>query len=74
MNNKVTIIIQLGGKPKGDKTTKIRCPACSARLLDTPENVIMEVVSSSASDDTPAEYYMKCWKCGSSIGIQKVNR
>jgi len=56
---------------------QLKCPVCEARIADTENTVTtrMKVIAGSGDpliDRRRADYYLKCKKCKSNIGIWKI--
>lgn len=56
---------------------QLRCPVCDARIADTEDTVTTEVKlivgkESPLINKRRADYYLKCKKCKSNIGIWKI--
>ncbi len=52
---------------------QIKCPICNRRLIDAEESVESEVRVFNPAETWKADYYFKCWKCKSNIGLKKLN-
>jgi len=56
---------------------QLKCPVCSARIADT-DNMVTTKMKVIGRNESPlvnrwrADYYLKCRKCKSNIGIQKI--
>lgn len=51
---------------------QIKCPICNRRLIDAEESVESEVRVFNPAETWKADYYLKCWKCKSNIGLKKT--
>ncbi len=52
---------------------QLGCPLCGSRIIDADEKVKSEVRAYKQAKKWKADYYMKCWKCKSNIGLKKLN-
>jgi hypothetical protein len=54
---------------------QLYCPSCKkGRIIDADIRIESRLFKrESLSKDEPADYYIKCWKCGCEIGIKKVS-
>lgn len=54
-------------------TVTIVCPTCGSRLCDADSQVIVrtKITRNKINKKCPADYYIKCWKCKTTIGIKK---
>jgi phage FluMu protein Com len=53
---------------------QLRCPICNRRLIDAEVNIETELRAFDPAMVWKADYYLKCWKCKSSIGLKKINK
>lgn len=50
--------------------SQLVCPRCGRRVLDTDSTVINDVRVIRQLEKWKADYYIKCWKCSSHLGIR----
>lgn len=51
---------------------RLKCPICSARLIDEAEHIKSEVRAIKQNQDWQADYFTKCWHCKNEIGIKRL--
>ena len=60
------------------RKTTVMCPHCGRRLIDAENGVRTQTKEIDTYDErSPKErwtpdYYIKCWKCHSTIGYRKI--
>ena len=57
-------------------TSIIVCPTCGRRLCDANSQVVVKTkikkITTIENEETnPADYYIKCWNCKTTVGIKK---
>ena len=54
-------------------TVSIVCPTCGRRICDADSQVVIrtKITREKSNKKYPADYYIKCWKCKTTIGIKK---
>jgi len=53
---------------------QIKCPACGSRVCDTNSRVFVRTRITREPKklrEYSADYYIKCWKCKTTIGLTK---
>ncbi len=52
----------------------IICPRCGRRLVDTHVTNETEAKILTPNLDWLPDFYLKCWKCSSKVGIKVINK
>jgi len=51
--------------------TQLKCPKCGRRVIDTENGVKTEIRVIQDQIDWVPDFYTKCWKCKTELGIKK---
>lgn len=52
---------------------RILCPVCSSRVIDEGAETQTEIRIFKPADEWRADYYTRCWKCKTILGLRKLN-
>lgn len=51
---------------------QIQCPKCGIRVIDVALTTVIEVRTISERTSSPVDYYIKCKKCNTELGLRKL--
>jgi DNA-directed RNA polymerase subunit RPC12/RpoP len=61
---------RVGKEPEPEKERKVlKCPHCKLRLTDTDAQTRVELYQHPIRVRVPCQFYLKCFHCGSEVGI-----
>ena len=52
---------------------QVNCPHCGGRVAESDESVKTEIRILYPNIKWKADYYTKCWKCHTIVGLKKLN-